>query len=386
MYGKNIFIKIYILISLLCYNKDIYNIINIFIKSIKIDFEIYKIKSFLKFCSKQNNNVKKFKKRNNPTISIISPIYNREKSLKRFLKSLQYQNFKDFEIILVDDFSKDNSVNVIEEFQQEDKRIILIKNRKNKGTFVTRNIGILFSKGEYLNIPDPDDILSKDILNNCYMIAKKYNYDIIRFNIFLKNKILDLEIIDNIEKGPIYQPKLSTYIFYGSKKLRITDFFIVNKLVKKEVLIRAINCLNKYYLNIYMTFFEDGLLNYFIHLEGKSLFFLKKIGYVYIKNTESITKNTFKLNTLKFKLLFFYLKLVFDYSKNTQYCKDVVNSIFNFFIKNNFNIRNILPNSNNNEINYFYKGVINKFLHSKFISNENKIFLQNLKLIFEKKK
>jgi cellulose synthase/poly-beta-1,6-N-acetylglucosamine synthase-like glycosyltransferase len=101
MYGKNIFIKIYILISLLCYNKDIYNIINIFIKSIKIDFEIYKIKSFLKFCSKQNNNVKKFKKRNNPTISIISPIYNREKSLKRFLKSLQYQNFKDFEIILV---------------------------------------------------------------------------------------------------------------------------------------------------------------------------------------------------------------------------------------------------------------------------------------------
>ena len=385
MLGKNIFIKIYILISLLCYNKDIYNIINIFIKSIKIDFEIYKIKSFLKFCSKQNNNVKKFKKRNNPTISIISPIYNREKRLKRFLKSLQYQNFKDFEIILVDDFSKDNSVNVIKEFQQEDKRIILIKNRKNKGTFVTRNIGILFSKGKYINIPDPDDIFFKDILNNCYMIAKKYNYDIIRFNIFLKNKIWDLEIIDNIEKRPIYQPKLSTYIFYGCKKLRITDIIIVNKFVKKEVLIRAINCLNKYYLIIYMTFFEDGLLNYFIHLEGKSLFFLKKIGYIYIKNTESITKNTFKLNTLKFKLLFFYLKLVFDYSKNTQYCKDVVNSIFNYFIKNNFNILNILPNSNNNEINYFYKGVINKFLHYKFISNENKIFLQNLKLIFKKK-
>ena len=179
------------------------------------------------------------------------------------------------------------------------------------------------------------------------MKFKNFLNKIIRFNIFLKNKILDLEIIDNIEKGPIYQPKLSTYIFYGSKKLRITDFFIVNKFVKKEVLIRAINCLNKYYLSIYMTFFEDGLLNYFIHLEGKSLFFLKKIGYVYIKNTESITKNTFKLNTLKFKLLFFYLKLVFDYSKNTQYCKDVVNSIFNFFIKNNFNIRNILPNSNN---------------------------------------
>ena len=54
-----------------------------------------------------------------------------------------------------------------------------------------------------------------------------------------------------------------------------------------------------------MTLFEDGLINYFVHLEGKSLFFLKKIGYVYIQNTESITKNNFKLNTLKSKFFFF---------------------------------------------------------------------------------
>ena len=55
---------------------------------------------------------------------------------------------------------------------------------------------------------------------------------------------------NNIAKGPIYQPELSTYIFYGSKELRITDLYIVNKILKKEVLIKALNCLNKYYLNI----------------------------------------------------------------------------------------------------------------------------------------
>ena len=133
-----------------------------------------------------------------------------------------------------------------------------------------------------------------------------------------------------------------------------------------------------------MTFFEDGLINYFVHLEGKSLFFLKKIGYVYMQNTESITKNDFKLNRLKYKLFFFYLKLVFEYSKNTQYSKDVVNAIFNFFINNNFNIRNRLSNLNNNEVNYFFKGAINKFLHSIFINNENKNILQNIKVFLIK--
>ena len=386
MSKKNLLIKIYILISFLFCNKDIIIKLNIFINNIKIKYEIYKIKSFLKFCSNQNNNIKIFMKRKNPKISIISPIYNREKYLMRYLKNLQYQNFKDIEIILVDDFSKDNSVNIIEKFQARDKRIILIKNRKNKGTFVTRNIGVLFSKGKYLNIPDPDDILSKDILNNCYMIAKKFKYDIIRFNIFLKNRILDLKIVDKIEKGPIYQPELSTYIFYGSKELRITDLFIYNKIIKKEVLIKALNCLNKYNLNIYMTFFEDGLINYFIHLEGKSLFFLKKIGYAYIQNTESITKNNFKLNTLKSKFFFFYLKFVFEYSKNNQYSKDIVNTIFNFFITNKFNIRKILSTSDNNEVNYFCKKTIYKFLNSIFINNENKNYLQNIMLILEKKK
>ena len=178
MSKQNLLIKLYILISFLCCNKDIIIILNIFINNTKIKFEIYKINSFLKFCSNQNNNIKKFMKRKNPKISIISPIYNREKCLMRFLKNLQYQNFKDIEIIFVDDFSKDNSANIIEKFQAKDKRIILIKNRKNKGTFVTRNIGVLFSKGKYLNIPDPDDILSKDILHNCYMISKKFKYDI----------------------------------------------------------------------------------------------------------------------------------------------------------------------------------------------------------------
>ena len=60
--------------------------------------------------------IKEFKIRDKPKISIISAIYNREKFLNRFIKSLQYQSFKDIEIIFIDDCSKDNNINLIKEF------------------------------------------------------------------------------------------------------------------------------------------------------------------------------------------------------------------------------------------------------------------------------
>lgn len=53
-------------------------------------------------------------------------------------------------MIFIDDFSNDNSIKTIENFQKKDKRIVLIKNKKNRGTFINRNLGVLKSKGEYL--------------------------------------------------------------------------------------------------------------------------------------------------------------------------------------------------------------------------------------------
>ena len=63
-----------------------------------------------------------------------------------------------------------------------------MKNKKNKGTLISRNEGILKSKGDFIIIPDIDDILSKDILNQCFNLATQYNYDMIRFNMYLENQ------------------------------------------------------------------------------------------------------------------------------------------------------------------------------------------------------
>ena len=376
--------KIYFIIFLFFYDIEIFDRYDIYVKFIKDKVEIYKLKSFLKLCSDTNTVLKEFKKKEKPKISIISAIYNREKFLSRFLKNLQYQTFKDIEIILVDDFSKDNSVNIIKEFQKKDKRIVLIRNRKNRGTFVTRNIGVLYSKGKYINIPDPDDILSKEILKISYRLAKKFNYDIIRFKICFKKWNLDNNnFINDIQAGPIYQPDLSNYIFYGSKELKIIDMVIYNKLIKRKVFIKALNVLEASHLKLYMVLFEDGLINYFVHLVGKSLYFLKKrVGYHHISSTESITKNGFKYKYDNIKYLFIYLKFVFENSKNTKYSKDKVNSLISFM--NNKDVPKILSTTNLSEDINLYYNVTNTFIDSSFISSENKIIFQSIKEVLKK--
>ena len=119
----------------------------------KYDFKLkqykLKIENYYKLCNNGTLlNKKKFLKYEIPKISIISPIYNREKYILGFLRSIQNQNFDNIEIIFVDDFSSDNSAESIKNYQIEDERIILIKHNKNKGTLISRNDGALISKGE----------------------------------------------------------------------------------------------------------------------------------------------------------------------------------------------------------------------------------------------
>lgn len=71
---------------------------------------------------------------------------------------------------------------LIKKCQKYDKRIKLIKNNVNKGTFACRNLGILKSKGIYIMTPDPDDILLENTLRYFYYFSIKYNYEFIRFN------------------------------------------------------------------------------------------------------------------------------------------------------------------------------------------------------------
>ena len=110
---------------------------------------------------------------------------------------------------------------------------------------------MLKSKGEYLILPDPDDIISKDIINASYKFAQNNIYEMIRFNIYLgKGIIFHNGIVQNLKSLPILQPELSLYLYYGLRSLNIIDFNVSNKFVNRVSFIRALNYLNKYYLKL----------------------------------------------------------------------------------------------------------------------------------------
>lgn len=121
-----------------------------------------------------------------PKVSIIATVFNKENYLNRFIKSVQNQMLKEFELILIDDFSTDNSTNIIKSYQKNDSRIKLIQNKKNRGTLFSRVKGLLHSKGEYIIWIDPDDIVLQTGLYNSYNHIKKYNLSVVQFNTIIQ--------------------------------------------------------------------------------------------------------------------------------------------------------------------------------------------------------
>ena len=96
-------------------------------------------------------------KNNQPKVSVIIPTYNRAHLLGRAIKSVINQTYKEFEIIIVDDGSTDNTQEVIKKYQEQDKRVRNIRHKKNKGYPEALNTGIKVSKGEYIAFQDDDD-------------------------------------------------------------------------------------------------------------------------------------------------------------------------------------------------------------------------------------
>ncbi len=137
-------------------------------------------------------------------VSIIVPVYNVEKYLRKCLDSLINQTLKEIEIICVNDGSKDNSPKILEEYAKKDNRIIVI-NQENAGLSVARNSGIDIAKGKYIGFVDSDDWVDLDYYEKLYYSATSNDTDIavggiIRVTGIKKKKFLNFEketITDN---------------------------------------------------------------------------------------------------------------------------------------------------------------------------------------------
>ena len=184
-------------------------------------------------------------------------------------------------------------------------------------------------------MPDSDDILSNNILKLSYITAKRGRYELLRFIFYFRNNIDINHNIFNIINNPIYQPILKNFIFYGFGYLRLHDFNICNKFIKRELFIRSLNNINNFYLNQYMIYFEDGFINYALHQNANSLYLMNNLGYFYLFNNQSSTNTVNKY--LEIKCFLLYLKFIVQNSKNNQYEKKIAPYFLNMYINNQNN-------------------------------------------------
>lgn len=111
-------------------------------------------------------------------ISVVIPLYNKEKSVRETLESVLAQTYTDYEVIVIDDGSTDNSLNVVQEFVREKCKVYGVKckviTQPNAGVSAARNRGIMEAKGEYVAFLDGDDIWDKDFLKEMERLIKDY--------------------------------------------------------------------------------------------------------------------------------------------------------------------------------------------------------------------
>ena len=131
--------------------------------------------------------------------SIIVPVYNVEKYLDNCIKSLLNQNFNDYEIILIDDGSTDKSGEICDKYADINNRIKVF-HKENEGLSATRNLGIKYSKGDYLIFVDSDDWIAKESLLEFSKIIKKSNAEVIETRIIEVFNVNELICDINLEK------------------------------------------------------------------------------------------------------------------------------------------------------------------------------------------
>lgn len=116
---------------------------------------------------------------NNLVISVIVPVYNAEHFLGNLIESILVQSFTEFELIVINDGSTDNTEEIIVNYAIKDKRVKLL-NKLNEGVSIARNTALKYARGKYIYFADADDLLMPDALQTLFDAAIHYNADYVR--------------------------------------------------------------------------------------------------------------------------------------------------------------------------------------------------------------
>jgi len=231
----------------------------------------------------------------NPYISVCIPALNMNKYIERNILSIINQSFQDFEIIIINDNSKDDTAKIIKKLQLEDNRIKLINHNTNKGVYYSRIEAILFSKGKYIILMDPDDLyLNENLFQQLYNYNLNYNLDIIEFtvfqqfegrrNLFFPKKHLESHY-HNFSYNIISQPNLSELLFHDPSNNMYSYSIcrnIWNKMIRRKILLDMHKFIGLEYFKDFVITADDMAMNIISYHFSNNYSNIFLPGYMYM--------------------------------------------------------------------------------------------------------
>jgi teichuronic acid biosynthesis glycosyltransferase TuaG len=264
---------------------------------------------------------------NLPIVSVVIPMYNSSNTIRATIESVLTQTFHDFEIIIIDDCSNDDSFNIVSEILKEDTRISLIKTKNNSGgPAEPRNIGIQHARGEFIAFLDSDDLWLPEKLE-LQLDSFSENISLVCSDMFL--------LVGNSLKYSYFKLYIRKFVF----RLPYYGLLLTNQICLSSVLCRA-----KLLHNI--SFNQDPKIHtvedYLLWLElilsrNVSLFFINKPLVKYRIHSTNITANKYLQYIRANYCLNYFILDNHSYSNNSLYYLGIIYRTVSIFISKLFN-------------------------------------------------
>ncbi len=270
-------------------------------------------------------------------VSVIIPMFNASRFIKKTLESVINQDFdKEFEVLVVDDCSTDKSIELVKSFKNSKIKIFSLDT--NSGPASARNYGLKKSQGEYIFFLDADDLISKETLRNLYQSANEKKYDFVFCDHeWIENEKNQREKFFSYEKSK----EISNNDILDELKLRIHNPLHMGgplsskgKLIKRSLIVE-----NKIRFEERLRYLEDEIFMWNVLAYVNNVKYLKKQYYLYHVNPSVTTAVTQGINhgftIQKFKIIRDHIKFSFQQLKiNDQELEELSNQAFIYFIIN----------------------------------------------------
>ena len=233
-----------------------------------------------------------------PTVSIIVPVYNAEKTIGRCIDSILGQQYTDFELLLVDDGSKDGSGAICDSYALADSRVQVI-HKENTGVSDTRNIGISRARGAYLQFLDSDDWITPDATKLLVEAAGEHNCDLVISDFY---RVVGERVS---RKGDIDEDRVLTREEYAAHMMeQPADFYygvLWNKLYRRDIVAD-----HHLQMDPEISWCEDFMFNLEYIRHAQRFYALQVPIYYYVKIKGSLASQSLSISkTIRMKLMLF---------------------------------------------------------------------------------